>query len=310
MRDFTSGEIERASRWSAIGAIALAALAAVWFGVRLLWVVLGRGGDTTLMTPAVPVGNVAAPAATVSIAKWHLFGQSATNLAAGARSAPVTQLRLSLHGTLAEADPKQGIALIGDETGAELAYRVGDALPGGATLSGIYPDRVVLDHEGAEETLALPFDQSSVSVTPLATGATSATSGSRGIANANNPSAVPPGVNVLFTPPHVASGSVDLGKIQQQIQLDPAILARQFNAQPVFVSGRMTGVRLSGGPDAALIAKLGLKPDDVITSVNGITLDSPARVPQLIESLKNASRVEATVQRDGKPTTLSVNIKQ
>jgi general secretion pathway protein C len=57
------------------------------------------------------------------------------------------------------------------------------------------------------------------------------------------------------------------------------------------------------------VAKLGLKPDDVVTSVNGIPLDSPARLPQLLENLKSASRVEATLQRDGKPTTVSVNLK-
>jgi len=45
------------------------------------------------------------------------------------------------------------------------------------------------------------------------------------------------------------------------------------------INGKMTGVRLSGGPEA-LVAKLGLKPDDVVTSVNGMPLDSPAhRVP-------------------------------
>ena len=47
----------------------------------------------------------------------------------------------------------------------------------------------------------------------------------------------------------------------------------------------------------------------MVTSVNGVVLDSPARLPQLLESLKSATRVEATVLRDGNPTKVSVNLQ-
>ncbi|UXI69095.1 PDZ domain-containing protein [Tahibacter amnicola] len=107
----------------------------------------------------------------------------------------------------------------------------------------------------------------------------------------------------------MSQGAVDFSKISQQLNLDPAALARQVNAQPVFENGKMTGVRLAGGPDAALVAKLGLQPTDVVTSINSVPLDSPARIQQVVNTVQNASQVTVTVMRDGKPVTLSVNVK-
>jgi len=302
MLGWSHAEWDRASHWGALATAALAALVCALLAVKFLWLLLG-GVAAPLPAASLPGESpVAAVAPAVSVAKWHLFG-SAAALRAEVRSAPATQLRLSLHGTLAEADPKAGLAMIADDSGSERAYRAGDPLPGGATLEEIYPDRVILLHEGASETLNLPVDQSPAgSVAPAAVCA----AGARAGAPAVNPANGLPN-NVLFTPPPT-SGAIDYSRLQQQLGVDPASLARQVSALPVMVNGKMTGVRLTGGPEA-LVSRLGLKPDDVVTSVNGVVLDSPARLPQLLESLKSATRVEATVLRDGKPTKVSVNLQ-
>jgi general secretion pathway protein C len=302
--DWSQANAERASRFGALGVAALSALTGLWIAVKLLWLLLGSGaGIDTAPAPMTAGASPAGPI--VSIAKWHLFGNGEVFRAEAARNSPKTQLRLSLHGTLAEADPKTGMAMIADDTGAERAYRVGDLLPGGATLDEIYPDRVMLLHEGASETLALPVDQPSAPPNPNFSAPATAASGNTASRNTQPGIALPPGLT--YTPP-IGTGQVDMSRLQQQLGVDPASLARQVTALPVLVNGKMTGVRLSGGPEA-LVAKLGLKPDDVVTSVNGMPLDSPARLPQLVESLKNAARVEATVLRDGKPVTISVNLK-
>jgi general secretion pathway protein C len=301
--DWSQANAERASRFGALGVAALSALTSLWIAVKLLWLLLGSGSgiDTA---PALLTSSATPAAPSVSIAKWHLFGNGEV-FREVARNAPKTQLRLSLHGTLAETDPKTGMAMIADDTGAERAYRVGDILPGGATLDEIYPDRVILLHEGASETLALPVDQPGAPPNPNFSAPATASAGGNTPPRTQPGVALPPGL--LYTPP-IGTGQVDMSRLQQQLGVDPASLARQVTALPVMVNGKMTGVRLSGGPEA-LIAKLGLKPDDVVTSVNGMALDSPARLPQLVESLKNAARVEATVLRDGKPVTVSVNLK-
>jgi general secretion pathway protein C len=312
MRELTSAQVERISLAGARLACALLGLACLWLLVKMIWLALPRG-DAHL-----PVAVAAVPAqqgqAAVSVSKWHLFGNAGLSTAQLARSAPATQLQLQLRGTLAEADPRGGLAVIADPVSGERAYRVGDALPGGASLDGVYPDRVVLLHEGVQETLGLPYDQPGAAPAP-ATQAAAAGGAPRGVtlppgvAAAAGAGQVPAAVPV-FVAPQMAQGAVDFSRIQQQLNIpDPAELMRQVSAQPVIENGRMTGVRLSGGPNAALIAQLGLHPTDIVTSINSVPLDSMARATQVVDTLKNANRVTVTVNRDGKPVTLSVNIK-
>lgn len=314
MREWNSTEIERVSLLGAMLACGLLALGCLWIAVKLVWLLVPTGGSDVDL--AAPIAAVTAPVGkgAVSVSKWHLFGNAGLTTAQLARSAPATQLQLQLRGTLAEADPRSGMAVIADPTSGERAYRVGDALPGGATLDGVYPDRVILLHEGVQETLGLPYDQPGAASTPApAAGPNTArnTAPGTGMPSASAPTAAQiPVATPVFVAPQMAQGAVDFSRIQQQLGVsDPGELMRQISAQPVMENGRMTGVRLSGGPNAALIAQLGLQPTDVVTSINNVPLDSMGRATQVVDSLKNANRVTVTVNRDGKPVTLSVNIK-
>jgi len=309
MRDWNSSEVERVSLLGGMLVCGLLALACVWLAVKMLWLLVPSGGDADAN---VPIATVPAPSgkAAVSVSKWHLFGNAGLTTAELARSAPATTLQLQLRGTLAEADPRAGMAVIADAVTGERAYRVGDALPGGASLDGVYPDRVILLHEGVQETLGLPYDQPGTP-TPAANTAAQPAAAGRNTASASAPAPGQiPVATPVFVAPQMAQGAVDFSRIQQQLGVsDPSELMRQISAQPVMENGRMAGVRLSGGPNAALIAQLGLQPTDVVTSINNVPLDSMGRATQVVDSLKNASRVTVTVNRDGKPVTLSVNIK-
>lgn len=314
MRQLSSSEIERASLLGGMLACGVLALACLWLAVKIVWLALPGGGVelTPLPAAAVPAEGAQAHAA-VSVSKWHLFGNPGLSTAQLARSAPATQLNLLLRGTLAEADPRSGMAVIADPVSGERAYRVGDALPGGASLDAVYPDRVVLLHEGVQETLGLPYDQPSGGSAAATTAGQAAPAvnvlspGAQVSSSAPSPQQMPAPV---FVPPQMAQGAVDFSKVQQQLGIaDPADLMRQVSAQPVMENGRMTGVRLSGGPNAALIGQLGLQPTDIVTSINNVPLDSMARATQVVDTLKNANRVTVTVMRNGKPVTLNVNVK-
>ena len=78
---------------------------------------------------------------------------------------------------------------------------------------------------------------------------------------------------------------------------------------PVLENGRFIGVRLAGARDVPVIAQLGLQPDDVVTSVNGIALDSPERAQEVARSLAGASAVKVTVRRNGKSENLSAELR-
>src|SRR5689334_15701225 len=99
--DWSQANAERASRLGALGVAALSALTGLWIAVKLLWLLLGSGAGIDA-APAPLSTGASAMAPVVSIAKWHLFGNAEVFRVEATRNAPKTQLRLSLHGTLAE----------------------------------------------------------------------------------------------------------------------------------------------------------------------------------------------------------------
>jgi general secretion pathway protein C len=89
-----------------------------------------------------------------------------------------------------------------------------------------------------------------------------------------------------------------------------ASIRRTSRAQlkPVFADGRIVGADISGA-DASLLARLGLKPTDVVTAINGTPLAGVTNPQQLMEQLQSSSSVQVTVQRDGKPATLTLSLR-
>jgi general secretion pathway protein C len=297
----TATDHERLSRVAALCVCAGAALFALWILVRTVWLLLPH---------ASPISDAVAPVATVSaapaqsIAKWHLFGNpQSVNLAQLARAAPATLLKLTLRGTLALPDPKQGIAMIADEHGQESSYNIGDEVAAGAKLVEVYTDHVALEHEGALENLQLPGPEAHAPPMPEANRQNLA-AGTR----ANGAPSAP--VPQTYVPPQMAHGALDWSAAQKQLQMDPAELARQVHVEPVIENGKIAGARLSaGGQIGALIMRAGLKPNDIVTAVNGTSLAGMTNPQKLMDSLKDASSLQVTVLREGKPATLTLNLR-
>jgi general secretion pathway protein C len=296
LNPLTHADHERLSRLAALTVAAIAAALCLWLLVRLLWLVLPRA-DVADLAPVAP--RTAAAATAQSIAKWHLFGNpQSVNLAQFTRNAPATTLKLALRGTLALADPKQGIAMIADEQGNERGYNVGDDIAG-AKLVEVYTDHVVLSHEGASETLQLPRPESHAPELPEA--------------NRQNLASAQPGkalsVPPTFVPPQMAHGALDWSQAQKHLQIDPVELAKQIHVEPVFENGKLAGARLSGGGQlGALMNQAGLNPTDLITTVNGTSLKTLTNPQQFIDNLKYATSLQVTVLRDGKPATLTLTL--
>ena len=302
LNPLTHADNERLSRLAALMVAVSAAAVCLWLLVRLLWLALPRpdvAGDLGAVAPRAPT-----VAAAQSIAKWHLFGNpQSVNLAQFARNTPATTLKLALRGTLALADPKQGIAMIADEQGNERGYNVGDDVAG-AKLTEIYTDHVVLSHEGVSETLQLPRPE---------THAPDLAEGNRqnlASAQSGKVSSVPPtSVPSTYVPPQMTHGALDWSQAQKQLQIDPIELAKQIHVEPVFESGKLAGARLSGGGQlGALMSQAGLKPTDLITTVNGTSLTTLSNPQQFIDNLKYATSLQVTVLRDGKPATLTLTL--
>jgi general secretion pathway protein C len=292
LNSMSSGDHERLSRLAALGACAAAAALCLYLLVRIVWLLLPRGDATG---PGATAAVQAPASATISVAKWHLFGNPQGMANATPASSLATVLKLGLRGTLALADPKdeRALAIIANEQGVETSYRIGVDVAAGARLTEVYPDHVVLDHEGVAETLTLPRPEQHAPPLPA--------KNQQHLAATSTPaSSVPPGFVPGSTAPNTAAASAPP-------RIDPQDVARQL--KPVFAAdGKIVGADISGA-DASLLTRLGLKPTDVVTAINGTPLAGVTNPQQLMDQLQNNSSVQVTVQRDGKPATLTLSLR-
>lgn len=278
-----------------LGLLVLVLARATWFVVAL---------NTPALPPRLPPVAATPAQPTTSLASWHLFGNALPQADPRLVAQPSreTTLKLALRGVFALGDPAAGRAIIADESGGEADYGAGDTLPGGATLKGVYPDHVTLERAGALESLSLP---------PPGTAGPGIAPRSGTSPIASNRTAPLPGTrtDAPFVNPNIATSPLAWNQATQKLDLNTAALARDIQALPVIENGKFVGVRLAGGKDATLLARVGLQPDDVVTAVNGIQLDNPARGAEVAASLQNATSATVVVRRNGKPTTLTVSLK-
>jgi len=234
------------------------------------------------------------------LAKWHLFGEKPVGAALPAvESLPETQLNLTLSGVVASSGPTGGGAIIAAPGGSEAFYAINAQLPGGAILKEVHPDRVVLERNGRLETLRLPKEGLGNLNGATPTGDTpgqagqSRTTAARGGAGSEN---APPPAN--------------LREFRDRVLADPQSAGNLVQISPKSADGRFLGYELQPGQDAGLFARAGLSPGDIVTSVNGVRLDSPAKALSLLRGLSGADEVTLELERNGVPQSLIVNINQ
>ncbi len=221
---------------------------------------------------------------------WHLFGE-VTQLRAAPQPVdlPETNLKLTLRGLIASSNQDEARAIVADPSGKENFYSVGDKLPGNAELKEIHADRIVIQRGGRYETLKLPKES-------LDLGIASTQTASRAVSQRRTTRA---------TPRQIYS----LREYRDTLLKDPQKVADLVRIQPANKNGRFVGYKLQPGRDATFMTRHGLLPGDVVTSVNGVELDSPAKGFGLIKDLSSADTLDLVVDRNGvkQRFTLPVN---
>ncbi|MBU3071514.1 hypothetical protein KOI40_16935 [Aestuariicella sp. G3-2] len=82
---------------------------------------------------------------------------------------PETRLNLELHGVIGSTIAEEGRALIAEKGKGAKYYGVDDELPGGATISSVGTEQVILSRNGMLETLSFPKPQNRGGSTSVAT---------------------------------------------------------------------------------------------------------------------------------------------
>lgn len=215
------------------------------------------------------------------IANAHLFGAHAAPAAADAANAPQTDMRLVLTGVIAGEDPSTGVAILGESASSAKVYGTGDTLPGGAKLHAVYADRVILDRNGQLESLPLPHQFS---------------------AGSGSNVAVPVASDDEDNPP--------VERVRRLIAEQPGAVSEIMRPQPVFAQGKQKGYRVYPGRNRQAFVRLGLRPGDLVTAINGTPLDDPSRGQEIFQTLSSASEARVTVMRNGRQQDLSLNMSQ
>lgn len=291
-------------RW-ARGVTALMAVAVAWSLAQLTWLVLPGGASEVGRAAPAPqqIRQARSTPRLAPVAELSLFGQVEQVLAAGGGpvDAPETRLNLTLRGVLATGSPVAR-AIISAGGSEERSYRVGDSLPGGATLDQVLADRIILQRAGRFEALYLPKDKEPVTISSVVQPSSNRaqTSSNRGQTSSNQGGSVRrPAVSASDT-------GAQLQEMRARIMEDPTQAFSLARVQPVMEGGKLKGYRLSPSKEKELFRQLGLRPGDVVTSVNGISLDDPARVGEVLSLLTSSGQIVLTLDRNGRQETVVV----
>lgn len=272
---------ERHARWlptAVTGALAVAlGMQLAVTGWALVPAPAGQWQPLPERGSAAPSGTPAGPDIEAIVAA-QLFGQPAAAVASERiEDAPDTRLSLKLLGVYATDDQQRSRAIIaqsGAPSGSEEeTYAVGDDISRGVRLQAIYADRVILARQGVLETLRMERDAPSTATAPVAS------SGGGDRLTARDPAR--------------------LGEIRAQLLNDPSQVQSFIRAVPARSGGVQRGYRVYPGRDRSLFTASGLRPGDLVTAVNGVTLDDQSKALQLLNELTGATSVEVTVERSG-----------
>ena len=196
---------------------------------------------------------------TATIAAAHLFGEA--DAVADDAPPPAVELadleetnlsNLKLRGTIASDLPEFSIAIIADGGNEEKVYAIGDPVASGASLHAVYPDRVVLDEQGALTNLSLPRDfgpTTSSYVMPT----------------------IPTLEEEEYVEEYVTEESDE--SIQAVVAQNVSRLADVIRPTPYFVNGQQQGYRVYPGRNRDQFTALGLRPGDLIKDIDGAVSD-------------------------------------
>jgi general secretion pathway protein C len=191
----------------------------------------------------------------------RLFGQPSAEAPAPVvlqEDAPDTQLSLELRGTITASEESRGMAIIAERGGAERVYFVGDAVPGGAPARRA-PRPGAAARGGRLEALRLPRSED-----PQAGSAPR-----RHAALRRRRSARPP--------------------CRRSSSRAPPPSPRSSGRSPCSRTAPAGLPRLSR-PAAPAVRPARPAPGDLITQINGMALDDPARGMEIFRSLADATR--------------------
>ena len=251
---------------------------------NITWNALPESNDLTV-TPIIKGNNQTTEKTNSAqsfrqLSNAHLFGVVSKKTNIVSTRAPETKLDLVLKGVLATSPMSMASAIIArKKNGPEDIYSIGDKLPGNVTIKEIHPEHVIISRGGQLETLRLPKDSDLNTFTSSST---------------KKP---------------VSFGKQSLKNVRDQIIKDPTSFGDY--ALPIVVKekGKQVGYRLDFQDKGDIFKKAGLRASDVITSVNGMPLDTPQKSIRALRQMRTTAQLNLIVKRNGSDVKINFRLQ-
>jgi general secretion pathway protein C len=247
-----------------------------------------------------------------AITRLHLFGRPQDGADAPDKQPVVvieaeeTRLDLLLLGVVVSDVDAAGRAIISHRNRQDL-FAIGDKLPGASQvrLQQILPGRVIIDNDGRYESLWLyeqPDTSAGLGATPQLS---SAMQGATQLPVAASAAAGTSGASL--TPATATPPDLPVQALEQDAPIESLADIIQFT--PVHAGGRILGYRIAPGRAPQLFEKLGLKKNDVITGINGNSLDDPTRALKIYRQIQASKAANFELMRDGQTHIVEVMLE-
>ncbi len=249
-----------------------------------------------------PVDYKAAPrSAYLAITKRNIFNVGTETVAPEPKTEKVdidklkeTDLKLKLWGTVTGQD-KRAYAVIEDTKAREQnLYRAGDSIQN-AIVKLILREKVVLRVDDRDEVLAMEEVRSG----------RGGRSGSRRSERARSGSDRRKKLPVSSYPRKIRLRSSQIEKAMENL----GEIMQQANLRPHIVDGQAAGISITGIKPNAIFRKMRLRNGDVITGVNGDSIESVEDALKVVEQLSSGSNIQLQIKRRGREQTLDYSIE-
>lgn len=204
----------------------------------------------------------------------NLFGTAEESAVAAEEPEVVTRLPLELLGVFVAEGGGESVAIISQRGRQGMTYRVGDEVPGNATLAEVHPTHVVLRRAGVRETLHFPSPGESLAARARV-----------GPSDSGIDSTFPDVLDEGEPPPEFEHGDMPpefdaemdmeeasvrqlVDEYREELEGNPSEALDELGVSPVS-EGAAEGYRIGDLAHSPYLSQTGLQPGDVILSVNG-----------------------------------------
>ena len=217
-----------------------------------------------------------------AIPLWNLFGKEGVQKKTAVVKdvvAPTTRLKLVLMGVFAHKQEERSTAIISEQRKPGKLFHIGDKVPGNATLAAVYEDRVLLNSRGKLEALYFPQSKTTAKSSRSKAKRSSASRSKR--TSRSSSAKRPSGISKMMRGGPSSPGQI-ASVIEEELGQNAAGALKELGLE----QNNGNGYKISNGSNP-LFSAIGVKPGDVILSVNGMSIGDPERdikaIPEALE---------------------------